>query len=125
MAYLRRLLHRAAIKRQTITVNDQRQRVASYATVDGMGAVPCLMMAGDAAQLIQDFGPDLNCDASVLFPRNTVLYPNPAAPDAKGDRLDITDENGVVSKWLVLKTRDPASARGLIVAAVARASVGG
>lgn len=122
MSYLRRLIHRCAIKRPTVARSETGTRKATYAVVTGSESVPCLLVERDAARVQAEFGAQVKCDAIVLFPRGTEIRPNARVADGKNDKLVITDEQGRVSEWLVESSKDSASARSMVVAAVNRAA---
>lgn len=123
MPYLRRLIHRAEVRRPTATKSDTGVVKNTLATVSGMESVPCLLMPADAKRALELFGADLRCDALVYFAAGTDIRPKVAGADGKNDLLVVTDESGAATAWLVEATRDPASARRYLVCAVTRAAV--
>lgn len=118
MAYLRRLIHTCDLYRPTVAATSTG---ASQATMPGSpttAGIKCLLHPRPSRRDLQPFGADVRCDALVFFPYGTDVRPKLASSDGKNDRLKITDELGAVTYWTVEATREPASARRFVVAAV-------
>lgn len=118
--YVRRLVHRAAFYRMTITDRSTGTEQSAEDLVGGMSSVPCLLQPMNAQRAMTLFGADLKCDAVVLFKAGTDVRPKLGATGGTNDKLVITEENGTVSTWLVVGSRDPAAARKMTMAAVRR-----
>ncbi|MGE3409028.1 MAG: hypothetical protein AB7I37_19590 [Pirellulales bacterium] len=120
MPYISQLTDRAAVYRPTIAEGSTGQRKATPVIVAGMDAVPCKLMDAGHSRLQEVFGATVKADCMVYFPADTDVRPGLTATDGKNDRLVITNERGVVSRWLVASVKDPGSRRKMIVAAVVR-----
>jgi hypothetical protein len=119
MAYLRRLIHRAAVWRCPIVRGGLGQDTpGAPAVVTGYEALPCLLLQDQTDRIQRAFGPDLDADSIVEFAAGVELRPRIGLSDGQNDILVVTDERGVVSRWMVKATKDPGSARKMTWAAV-------
>lgn len=123
MPYTSRLIHRAAVHRYATARSTTGQIKPTYAAVSGLESVKCLLIQSDAERVQKMFGATIEATALVEFKYGIDLRPDIENSDGKNDKLVITDERGIVTTWLVVATRDPASARKMIVAAVTRAAL--
>ena len=122
MAYLRRLIHRAAVSRPGITQTASGVRKEALAAVSGMESVPCLLHPKPSKRITREFGADIQYEAIAMFKAGTDIRPKLGSTDGKNDRLVITDEDGATSSWLVVASLDSASARKLLVAFLKRSA---
>ena len=121
MAYLRRLIHTAAIWRPTTTKSDtgiERAVMPGSATA----TVKCLLNDRPSKRLLEQYGADVKCEAIIFFPARTDVRPSVSQDSGLNDKVIITDERGVVTTWLLTSVDDPGSAGKMITATAKRAS---
>ncbi len=122
MPMITRLRHSAAVSRSSVSQSATGVRKATLAAVDGLSAVPCVLHPRDAKKSAKSYGVDIEFDAMAYFKADADIRPGATATDGLGDRLTVTDENGTITSWLVISTRDPANARKLKVAFLKRSA---
>jgi len=101
MPFIAKLIDRAAAFRWTAALSETRERTGSYAAIDGMSSVPCLLIEGNGSLAQELFGREFVCDAVAFFAPGVSLSPNPGSSSGKSDKLTITEKNGRVLSWVV------------------------
>jgi hypothetical protein len=122
MAYLARLIHRCAVHRGTVTLDDLRQTRTAYAVVTGLTAVECFLVEGDASAVQRTFGRDTRAVAMLHLPPLTDVRPNLDAVNGMPDKVVVTDQNGRSTTWFVLDTVNPGGMMRGMIASLTRGS---
>lgn len=119
MAYLRRLIHRATVRRPTVARTTTGVKAATLADV--ATGVRCCLQEGSQKRMLELFGADLQADGMVFLAAGADVRPNATTVDGKSDHLVIVNGAGAaLGTWQVVATKNPGGADRMLVAAVKR-----